>query len=109
VTGGGYAGTYLGIATGALDTAIHTVKGRHFAHSGTDLDRVPVVQHRIGALWESSRRISASIEGANRKVREWDSPSAGASSNDMAGRSLRRAAKVRATFTIDLPARQQPE
>lgn len=54
------AGTYLGVAQGALDYAIHHVKSRVYAMSGDSVAGADVIQHRIGVLWsrlEASRQL----------------------------------------------------
>lgn len=54
------AGTYLGIAAGALaDVQDHLTK-RRYSFTGTTLAQQPVLQHRVGALWgqvERTRRL----------------------------------------------------
>lgn len=62
------AGTYLGIASAAIDEAIDHLKGRKHSHSGATLSQLPVVQHRLGILWskvESARQLvySAATKG----------------------------------------------
>lgn len=62
------AGTYLGIATAALEEAIEHLKNRSHTHSGASLSDLAVLQHRLGALWarvESSRQLiySAAANG----------------------------------------------
>lgn len=54
------AGTYLGIASAALQEATNHLRRRHYAHSGQPLGHQPVMQHRLGTLWatvERSRRL----------------------------------------------------
>lgn len=54
------AGTYLGLATRALDETVERLKTRRYQHSGTSPARVGILQHRIGELWvslERSRRL----------------------------------------------------
>ncbi len=54
------AGTYLGIATAALEEAVDHLKTRAYSHSGISLSQKPVLQHRIGKLWakvESVRQL----------------------------------------------------
>lgn len=66
------AGTYLGIATAALEEVVDHLGKRSHAHSGASLAQYPVVQHRVGQLWaavERSRRLvyhaaAAGDEGA---------------------------------------------
>lgn len=54
-------GTYLGIASAALEEARrHMVERRH-GHSGRTLAQQPIVQHRLGELWarlERTRRLA---------------------------------------------------
>lgn len=45
------AGTYLGVAQGALELAVQHLRERRFAHSGQSLADVEVLQHRVGKLW----------------------------------------------------------
>lgn len=45
------AGTYLGIASAALEEARQHLTRRGYAHSGTHLAQQPVLQHRFGTLW----------------------------------------------------------
>lgn len=45
------AGTYLGVAQGALELALQHLRERRFAHSGQSLADVEVLQHRVGQLW----------------------------------------------------------
>jgi alkylation response protein AidB-like acyl-CoA dehydrogenase len=54
------AGTYLGIATRALDEARRHLRQRTYAHTGGALAEVGVLQHRLGVLWaevERARRL----------------------------------------------------
>jgi alkylation response protein AidB-like acyl-CoA dehydrogenase len=53
-------GTYLGIATAALNEATEHLKNRTYSHSGSALSQQPVLQHRLGTLWakvESVRQL----------------------------------------------------
>jgi alkylation response protein AidB-like acyl-CoA dehydrogenase len=54
------AGTYLGVASAALEEARgHLLRRRH-AHSGSTLAAQPFVQHRLGSMWarvERTRRL----------------------------------------------------
>lgn len=54
------SGTYLGIASGALEMArMHLIK-RQYSDSGSSLAQIGVVQHRLGVLWgmlERTRRL----------------------------------------------------
>ena len=54
------AGTYLGIAEAALQQAKDTLSKRTYAHNGTSLSSVPLIQHRLGTIWakvESTRSL----------------------------------------------------
>ena len=54
------AGTYLGIAVAALQEAVGHMQARQYAHSGTGLADIPVLQHRLGCMWavvERTRRL----------------------------------------------------
>jgi alkylation response protein AidB-like acyl-CoA dehydrogenase len=54
------AGTYLGIAQGALEEARNHLANRVYAHSGQSLGQINLLQHRLGELWarvESTRRL----------------------------------------------------
>ncbi|MEW8000592.1 MAG: acyl-CoA dehydrogenase family protein [Candidatus Thiodiazotropha endolucinida] len=65
-------GTYLGIASAALEEArIHLLQ-RQYTESGTGLSQLAVVQHRLGSLWgmlERTRRLcyhaAASFDAGN--------------------------------------------
>lgn len=62
------AGTYLGIATAALDEAIQHLKKRTHSHSGTSLAHEPILQNKLGSLWaevERTRQLiySAAVKG----------------------------------------------
>lgn len=66
------AGTYLGIASSALEEAREHLCKRHFMDSGASLAQIPVVQHRLGCLWgtlERTRRLTyhaaASFDAGN--------------------------------------------
>ncbi len=61
------AGTYLGIASAALDEAISHLKERKHSHNGTTLSRLPVVQHRMGELWSKVERTRQLIYTAAAK------------------------------------------
>ncbi|HWH01976.1 MAG TPA: acyl-CoA dehydrogenase family protein [Pilimelia sp.] len=50
------AGTYLGVATAALETAREHLTRRRHTHSGRQLSTHPVLQHRLGSLWASVER-----------------------------------------------------
>jgi alkylation response protein AidB-like acyl-CoA dehydrogenase len=50
------AGTYLGVATAALDESARHLNARAYTHSGRKLGEQPVLQHRLGALWAEVQR-----------------------------------------------------
>ena len=55
------SGTYLGIASSALEIARNHLIKRHYSESGTSLAQLDVLQHRIGTLWgmlERTRRLA---------------------------------------------------
>lgn len=55
------SGTYLGIASAALEIARNHLIKRHYSESGSNLAQVPVLQHRLGTLWgmlERTRRLA---------------------------------------------------
>lgn len=54
------SGTYLGLASRALDEAINHVSKRTYSHSGSNLSSNAIIQSKLGKLWtrvESSRRL----------------------------------------------------
>lgn len=54
------SGTYLGIATAALETARHHLLNREYSHNGKMLVHIPLLQHRFGSLWsrlEATRQL----------------------------------------------------
>lgn len=54
------AGTYLGIASAALEEARNHLIRRHYTGTGSSLSQLPVLQHRLGCLWgmlERTRRL----------------------------------------------------
>jgi alkylation response protein AidB-like acyl-CoA dehydrogenase len=56
----GMAGTYLGIAAGALEEVQTHLMKRRYSFSGKTLAQQPVLQHRVGTLWgqvERTRRL----------------------------------------------------
>lgn len=62
------AGTYLGIASAAIDEVTTHLKERTYSHSGATLAQQPVVQNKLGELWakvESVRQLlySAAVKG----------------------------------------------
>lgn len=55
------AGTYLGVATTALEEAKKHLIRRYHTHTGSNLAQNSVLQHRIGTLWatlESARQLT---------------------------------------------------
>lgn len=60
------AGTYLGIAAAALDTARAHLTERKHSHTGTTLADNAVVQHRVGCLWAQVQRTRALLWEAAR-------------------------------------------
>ncbi|MBD1936227.1 acyl-CoA dehydrogenase family protein [Microcoleus sp. FACHB-68] len=54
------AGTYLGVASAALEEARIHLSKRYYTHSGSTLGQTAVMQHRLGTLWsvvERTRRL----------------------------------------------------
>jgi alkylation response protein AidB-like acyl-CoA dehydrogenase len=58
------AGTYLGVASGALDEARAHLTQRRYSFSGTTLADQQVLQHRIGVLWGNVERTRQLIYNA---------------------------------------------
>ncbi len=55
------AGTYLGIASAALEDARDHLSKRHYSDTGLSLGEMPVLQHKLGTLWaivERTRRLT---------------------------------------------------
>lgn len=55
------AGTFLGVATSALDEAKKNLIRRYHTHTGSSLAQTSVLQHRLGTLWsmlERTRRLT---------------------------------------------------
>ncbi|WP_240754777.1 acyl-CoA dehydrogenase family protein [Parasulfuritortus cantonensis] len=55
------AGTFLGVATTALEEARRHLSRRYHTHVGASLAQAPVLQHRLGSLWavlERTRRLT---------------------------------------------------
>lgn len=50
------AGTYLGVATAALEEARGHLMRRYYSHSGSSLSHSPVLQHKLGELWARLER-----------------------------------------------------
>lgn len=59
------AGTYLGIASAALDEARAHLGARHYTHSGSLLAHEPLLQHRLGTLWGHVTRTRALVHYAS--------------------------------------------
>lgn len=55
------SGTYLGIAQGALHQAREILMKRVYAHNGTQLAQISVLQHRLGTVWARVERTRALI------------------------------------------------
>lgn len=53
------SGTYLGIATAALDEARAHLSARRYSQDGSVLAHQPILQHRLGTLWASVMRSRA--------------------------------------------------
>lgn len=54
------AGTYLGVASAAINQARDRMVSRHYSNSGSSLAQLPVLQHQLGTLWgvlERTRRL----------------------------------------------------
>src|SRR5690606_22498692 len=58
------SGTYVGVATAALDAAISHVEQRRHNHSAAALTNSNIVQHRIGDLWARVTRTRALLHHA---------------------------------------------
>jgi isovaleryl-CoA dehydrogenase len=64
----GMAGTYVGLAAGALEIAREHLKTRRHSHSGELLGSNPVLAHRLGELWiELHKTRSLVYEAARRQ------------------------------------------
>jgi len=61
------AGTYVGVARGALDAAIQHMKQRRHSHSGQRLADVEVLQHRVGQLWAQVEKTRLLLHHAARQ------------------------------------------
>jgi alkylation response protein AidB-like acyl-CoA dehydrogenase len=59
-------GTYLGVATSALEEARRHLTRRYHAHTGTNLAQSPVLQHRLASLWANVERTRQLIYHAAR-------------------------------------------
>lgn len=58
------AGTYLGLAEGALDQVRRHLSHREYDHTGTSLAQQPVLQHRVGVLWGMVSRCRSLVYSA---------------------------------------------
>ena len=58
------SGTYLGIAERALQEARELLMKRFYAHDGSQLAQVSVLQHRLGTLWARVERTRTLIYSA---------------------------------------------
>ena len=61
------SGSYLGIAERALEEGKNTLLRRVYAHNGTHLAQVSLLQHRLGELWARVERTRALIYSAAHK------------------------------------------
>lgn len=66
------AGTYLGVASAALDHARDHLTNRMHAHTGSSLAENQLLQHRLGELWARVQRTRALIFDAARMGDESD-------------------------------------
>jgi alkylation response protein AidB-like acyl-CoA dehydrogenase len=69
------AGTYVGVAAGALEDARLHLGERRYSHDGRRLAEIPVLQHRMGVLWAQVERTRQLLRYA---VEEGDRGSADA-------------------------------
>jgi isovaleryl-CoA dehydrogenase len=60
------AGTYLGIAQAALDQTMEHLRARRYSSSGESLADVPLIQHRLGAMWTAVEKTRLLIYHAAR-------------------------------------------
>ncbi len=60
------AGTYIGLATGAVEIARRHVGTRRHTHSGETLGSNPVVAHRLGEMWIEQERARQFVLSAAR-------------------------------------------
>jgi alkylation response protein AidB-like acyl-CoA dehydrogenase len=58
------AGTYLGIAQGALDYTLHHLRTRVHEHSGEALAQISVIQHKVADLWTAVQKTRLLISHA---------------------------------------------
>jgi alkylation response protein AidB-like acyl-CoA dehydrogenase len=59
--------TYLGIAESALEETKKMLSNRIYAHNGTNLAQVSLLQHRLGTLWAKVERTRTLIYSAAHK------------------------------------------
>ena len=67
------SGTYLGIAERALQEGKDALLQRTYAHSGTNLAQLSILQHRLGTLWARVERTRTLIYSAAHKGDTGDS------------------------------------
>lgn len=60
------AGTYVGIARGALDRTIEHLRGRTYSHTGEKAGAADAVAHRLGELWTTTERARQLLRYAAR-------------------------------------------
>lgn len=61
------SGTYLGIAERALEEGKNALLKRSYAHNGTQLAQLSILQHRLGTLWARVERTRTLIYSAAHK------------------------------------------
>ncbi len=61
------AGTYLGIATSAVEEVRKHLSERRYSHTGAALGQQSVLQHRLGTLWAAVERTRLLIHDAASK------------------------------------------
>ncbi len=60
------AGSYLGVASAAVEEAMAHLKKRHYDHSGAHLSEIAVLQHRVGTLYGQIERTRQLVYHAGR-------------------------------------------
>ncbi len=60
------AGTYLGVARSALETAIEHLHHRTYTHTGARIGEADIVAHRLGQLWAIVERTRQLVHHAAR-------------------------------------------
>jgi alkylation response protein AidB-like acyl-CoA dehydrogenase len=60
------AGTYLGIATAAVQAVGEHLRSRRYEHSGESLRHIPLLQYRYAELWMEVQKTRALIYAAGR-------------------------------------------